>query len=102
MLTSKARYDDKMLISKASNEDLWEDCFYWVTQNLGATLNGSTSGAPIVRMQTILQTHELDLGSLGWLFQNHLKDRGLVGDKYPPGPLEGKKAPRKALGLLSR
>jgi hypothetical protein len=25
-----------------------------------------------------------------------------VGDGYPPGPLEGKKASRKALGLLSR
>jgi hypothetical protein len=24
-----------------------------------------------------------------------------VGDGYPPGPLEGKKALRKALGLLS-
>jgi hypothetical protein len=27
MLTSKARYDDKMLISKASNKDLWENVF---------------------------------------------------------------------------
>jgi hypothetical protein len=25
-----------------------------------------------------------------------------VGDGYPLGPLEGRKAPRKALGLLSR
>jgi hypothetical protein len=25
-----------------------------------------------------------------------------VGDKYPPGPLEGKKASREALGLLPR
>jgi hypothetical protein len=25
-----------------------------------------------------------------------------VGDRYPPGPLEGKKASRKALCLLSR
>jgi hypothetical protein len=25
-----------------------------------------------------------------------------VGDGYPPGPLEGKKASRKALGLLAR
>jgi hypothetical protein len=25
-----------------------------------------------------------------------------VGDRYPPGPLEGKKASREALGLLSR
>jgi hypothetical protein len=48
-------------------------------------------------MKTILQTHELDLGSLSRLFQNQLKDRGLVGDRYPLGPLEGKKALRKAL-----
>jgi hypothetical protein len=25
-----------------------------------------------------------------------------VGDRYPPGPLEGKKASREALGLLPR
>jgi hypothetical protein len=31
---------------------------------------------------------KLDLGSLGHLFQNQPKDRGLVGDRYPPGPLE--------------
>jgi hypothetical protein len=45
---------------------------------------------------------ELDLESLGQLFQNQLKDWGLVGDRFPPGLLEGKKASRKALGLLSR
>jgi hypothetical protein len=27
---------------------------------------------------------------------------GVVGNRYPPGPLEGKKASREALGLLSR
>jgi hypothetical protein len=48
------------------------------------------------------QNRKLDLESLGWLFQNQLKDWGLVGDGYPPGPLEGKKASRKASGLLSR
>jgi hypothetical protein len=32
---------------------------------------------------------KLDLGSLGRLFQNQPKDRGLVGDGYPPGPPEG-------------
>jgi hypothetical protein len=48
------------------------------------------------------QTRELDLDFLDWLFQNQLKDRGLVGDRYPPGPLEGKKASREALGLLYR
>ena len=102
MLTSKARYDDKMLISKALNEDLWEDCFYWVTQSSGATLNRCTFGAPITRIEIKPQIRELDLKSLRWLFQNQLKDWGLVGDRYPPGPLEGKKASRKALGLLFR
>jgi hypothetical protein len=110
MLTSKARYDHKMLISKASNEDLliskasnedlWEDCFYWFTQSSGATHNKRTCG--IARVEIKPQTRGLDLESLGWLFQNQLKYWGLVGDRYPPGPLEGKKASRKALGLLSR
>jgi hypothetical protein len=102
MLTSKAWYDDKTLISKASNEDLWGDCFYWVTQSLWATLKRSTFGMPIARVEIMPQTRELDLESLGWLFQNQLKDWGLVGDKYPLGPLEGKKASQGALGLLSR
>ena len=30
-----------------------------------------------------------DLESLGRLFQNQPKDWGLVGDRYPPGPLKG-------------
>jgi hypothetical protein len=32
---------------------------------------------------------KLDLESLGRLFQNQPKDWGLVGDRYPLGPLEG-------------
>jgi hypothetical protein len=32
---------------------------------------------------------KLDLESLGRLFQNQPTDWGLVGDRYPPGPLEG-------------
>jgi hypothetical protein len=36
-----------------------------------------------------IKDYKLDLGSLGRLFQNQPKDRGLVGDRYPPGPLEG-------------
>jgi hypothetical protein len=32
---------------------------------------------------------KLDLETLGRLFQNQPKDWGLVGDRYPPGPLEG-------------
>jgi hypothetical protein len=102
MLTSKAWYDDTMLISKASNEDIWEDCFYWVTQSLEATLNRCTFGAPITKVEIKPEIRKLDLKSLGWLFQNQLKDWRLVGDRYPPGPLEGKKASREALGLLSR
>jgi hypothetical protein len=50
----------------------------------------------------MFQNRKLDLESLGRLFQNHHKDWGLVGDRYPPGPLEGKKASRKALGPLFR
>jgi hypothetical protein len=72
--------------------------FYWVTQSSGATLNRCTFGAPITRMETKPQIRELDLESLGWLFQNQRKDWGLVGDRYPPGPLEDKKASRNALG----
>jgi hypothetical protein len=47
------------------------------------------------------QNRELDLESLGRLFQNQLKDWWLVGNRYPSGPLEDKRASRKALGLLS-
>ena len=36
-----------------------------------------------------IKNYKLDLESLGRLFQNQLKDWGLVGDRYPPGPLEG-------------
>jgi hypothetical protein len=50
----------------------------------------------------IFQNYKLDLESLGRLLQNQLKDWGLVGDRYPPGPLEGEKASRKALGPLFR
>jgi hypothetical protein len=36
-----------------------------------------------------LRNRKLDLRSLGWLFENQPKDRGLVGVGYPPGPPEG-------------
>jgi hypothetical protein len=36
------------------------------------------------------QIHRQDQEPLSRLFQNQLKDWGLVGDRYPPGPLEGK------------
>jgi hypothetical protein len=37
------------------------------------------------------QTHRQDQEPLSQLFQNQLKDWGLVGDRYPPGPLEGER-----------
>jgi hypothetical protein len=61
-----------------------------------------TFGTPIARVEIMPRTRELDLQSLDLLFQNQLKDWGLVGDRYPPVPLEGKKASREALGLLYR
>jgi hypothetical protein len=45
---------------------------------------------PIFKVFLIkIKNRKLDLESLGRLFQNQLKDWGLVGDRYPPGPLEG-------------
>jgi hypothetical protein len=44
---------------------------------------------------TEIKSCKMDLESLGRLFQNQLKDWGLVGDRYPSGPLEGKKASRR-------
>jgi hypothetical protein len=41
---------------------------------------------------------KLDLGSLGRLFQNQPKDRGLLGDGYPPVPPEGQDASQRARG----
>jgi hypothetical protein len=38
---------------------------------------------------TKIKNCKLDLESLGRLFQNQLKDWGLVGDRYLSGPLEG-------------
>jgi hypothetical protein len=78
---------------------------YFLTKSLRVWKQRSTGApleAPITKMEIKPQNRKLDLESLGWLFQNQLKDWGLVGDWYPPGPLEGKKASRKALDLLSR
>jgi hypothetical protein len=50
----------------------------------------------------MFQNRKLDLESLDRLFQNQHKDWGLVGDIYPLGPLEGKKASRRAPGPLFR
>jgi hypothetical protein len=47
-------------------------------------------GGPIFKAFLIkIKNRKLDLGSSGRLFQNQPKDRGLVGDRYPLGPLEG-------------
>jgi hypothetical protein len=59
------------------------------------------------RNQAMQQTHRPNQESLGRLFQNQLKDWGLVGDRYPSGPLEGERPlhgatdqlPRKAVSL---
>jgi hypothetical protein len=40
--------------------------------------------------------------SLDRLFQNQLKDWELVGNIYPPGPLEGERSLREASGQLPR
>jgi hypothetical protein len=51
----------------------------------------SVSPASLSPKRFLLKSKDwkLDLGSLGRLFQNRPKDRGLVGDRYPPGPPEG-------------
>jgi hypothetical protein len=69
-----------------SQRRITEDCFL---------LNGSefrsndSTGIFFKASITKITNRKLDLESLGRLFQNQLKDWGLVGDRYPPGPLEG-------------
>jgi hypothetical protein len=58
--------------------------------------------------QAMQRTHRKDQEPLSRLFQNQLKDWGLVGDRYPPGPLEGERPlhgstdqlPHKVVSLL--
>jgi hypothetical protein len=45
-------------------------------------------------VQVMLRTHRQDQEPLSQLFQNQPKDWGLVGDRYPPGPLEGENPAR--------
>jgi hypothetical protein len=40
---------------------------------------------------TMLRAHRPDQEPLSRLFQNQLKDWGLVGDRYPLGPLGGER-----------
>jgi hypothetical protein len=44
-----------------------------------------------VQNQAMQQIHRQDQEPLSRLFQNQLKDWGLVGDTYSPGPLGGKR-----------
>jgi hypothetical protein len=46
MRISKAQDDDRMLICKAWDEDLWVDYFQKSTQSSGATPIGCTFGTP--------------------------------------------------------
>jgi hypothetical protein len=96
MLTSKARSDDKTLISKASKENLWRLFFTESLRVQKQRSAGAPLEAPITKMKIKPQNRKLDLESLEWLSQNQLKINA-----YPLGSLEGKKASRKALGLLS-
>jgi hypothetical protein len=62
-------------------------------QSLGATPNGCSFGAPNGIVNTSKPDNELISQyrePLNRLFQNQFKDWGLVGNKYPPGPLNGK------------
>jgi hypothetical protein len=78
----------------ASDEDFWiyqrrttEDCF--LLSHLELRSNVQQVHLWSAHHQSENQNRKLDLESLAWLFQNQLKDWGLVGDEYPPGPLEG-------------
>jgi hypothetical protein len=81
----------QMLISKAKWWRPLNGLLPKSTQSSGATPNGCTVGAPNsgTKDQVMLRTHRQDQEPLSRLFQNQLKDWGLVGDRYPPGPLEG-------------
>jgi hypothetical protein len=73
-----------------------EDQLYLVQQKIVFLLSHSEFRSNVqqahprsAHCQNENQNRKLDLESLGRLFQNQLKDWGLVGDRYPPGPLEG-------------
>jgi hypothetical protein len=74
MLTSKARSDDKTLISKAPKEDLWRMFFIESLRVQKQRSTGTPLEAPITKMKIKSQSRKLDPESLGWLFQNQLKD----------------------------
>jgi hypothetical protein len=70
--------------------------FEWIISKIHSKLGGYTQQQN--KNQAIQQTHRPDQESLGRLFQNQLKDWGLVGDRYPPGPLEDERSLREASG----
>jgi hypothetical protein len=75
MPISKERVWDKALVFKRSKQkETVRNHFYQTARKAFLVIN---------------EDRKLDLGSLGRLSQNKPKDRGLVGDRYPPGPLEG-------------
>jgi hypothetical protein len=82
--------------------------FEWIISKIHSKLGGYTQWVHLRctqqqnRNQAIQQTHRPDQESLGRLFQDQLKDWGLVGDRYPQGPLEGKRSLREASGQLPR
>ena len=69
------------------------------TQRLGATPNGTQQQ---YKNRVMQRTHRQDQEPLSRLFQNQLKDWGLVGDRYPPGPLEGERPLHGATDQLPR
>jgi hypothetical protein len=74
--------------------------FEWIISKIHSKHGGYTQQRN--RKQAIQQTHRLDQESLGRLFQNQLKDWGLVGDRYPLGPLEGERYLHGVTGQLPR
>jgi hypothetical protein len=64
-----------------------EDCF--LLSHIEFRSNVQQVHLQSVHHQNENQNRKLDLESLGRLIQNQLKDWGLVGDRYPLGPLEG-------------
>jgi hypothetical protein len=62
--------------------------FEWITSKIHSKLGGYTL-QQYKKKQIMQRTHKQDQEPLSRLFQNQLKDWGLVGDRYPSGPLEG-------------
>jgi hypothetical protein len=63
-------------------------------------LRGYTFDAPIGKTKIVPYNKPISWTRNLWAdyFKNQLKDWGLVGDRYPPGPLEDEKASRGVTG----